>query len=74
MATHELVVRWTEVPPVEGCRWCGFPKREHGKRWAGSKKWHSYCPPTSAQIHARIRARWKKRLAWALMNLKEGVE
>lgn len=52
----------SEYPPPDappgGCHWCGLPQRApHGLSWTAGLGFHSYVPPTDAQILARMRYR-----------------
>lgn len=52
-------IRWPDgsPPTPDGCRWCGFTRREHAGRWTNGAHWHFWTPPTRAQRLARMRAR-----------------
>lgn len=43
--------------PIDGCRWCGVPAREHAQRWKPPVGWHQWAAPTNALILARMLAR-----------------
>ncbi|MET9436914.1 hypothetical protein [Streptomyces sp. NPDC006551] len=39
------------------CHWCSIDQRTHGRQYTEEAGWHSYVPPTSAQIKSRMLAR-----------------
>lgn len=41
---------------VNGCRWCGVPRREHAQRWTEGVGWHTHVEPTDEQRKARLLA------------------
>jgi hypothetical protein len=47
--------------PIDGCRWCAVPAREHMQRWAdpakGGPGWHQWMQPPNSLILARMLAR-----------------
>lgn len=45
------------APEVNGCRWCGVPRREHAQRWTDGVGWHTHTEPTDEQRKARLTAR-----------------
>jgi hypothetical protein len=56
---------WTQtrqVPPPNGCRYCGFEQRQHPTMWKPSVGWHRWIAPTDAQRLSRMKARRTKRL------------
>lgn len=57
------VVRHRATPAPYGCRWCGEPRRGHGRQYVPSTGWHPWEQPTSKQILARMRARRTRRSA-----------
>lgn len=42
-------IRHRETPTPDGCRWCGTPRGNHGKRWVESAKLHKWTPPADEQ-------------------------
>lgn len=50
------VIRHRLAPPVNGCRWCGYLKGEHGQMWSRAHAWHAWTAPTGAQRKARLLA------------------
>lgn len=45
------------VASVEGCRYDGIAKRDHGQRWTAEAGWHPWVEPTHEQVHERARAK-----------------
>jgi hypothetical protein len=45
------------VPPPDGCRWCGIEARTHFQRWRSPVGWHRWEAPTDEQRKARMLAR-----------------
>lgn len=41
-------------PPVDGCRWCGTVRREHGPQWSYGVGNHRWTEPTARQLHLRL--------------------
>lgn len=58
-------IRWPDGNPPDpyGCRWCGWAKAIHGRRYAGSVGMHGWATPTNEQIYARMVARRDHRQA-----------
>lgn len=62
MGIRILRLRHKTAPVVLGCRWCGFPKRDHPICLGASQEWrhprtpHCWTEPTQAQRTARVNA------------------
>jgi hypothetical protein len=59
------------MAPVEGCRWCDIPPREHAQRYVALFGWHGWVDPGNDMRAARKRAQLYARSPNLLKKLKQ---